>query len=226
MKNVILIIAPHADDEVLGCGGSIVRFSEEGHDVIVVVMTNASVGAPEIFSADSISRVRAEALDSHKLLGVKETLFLDLPGPQLDQYPSYRISDAIAALIKTHRPDTLLVPHHGDLHVDHRVVFDAALVAARPQNGMSVRKILAYETLSETDWVNPTGGAVFAPNYYVGLTEQQLETKLNAMNVFKSQLREFPHPRSLVSLEALARLRGGCVGRVAAEAYVLVRSIQ
>ena len=150
MKN-ILVVAPHADDEVLGCGGTIAKHTRLGGTVYVAIMTNAAVGAPELFGFDGIDAVRVEAIKAHKILGVKETLFYDFPAPQLDQYPQYKIANALSALIKEKNIDTLYIPHKGDLHLDHGVIYNASLVAARPLPGQSIRHIYAYETLSETE---------------------------------------------------------------------------
>ena len=221
----LLVLAPHADDEVLGCGGTIARFAEDGCRVIIAVLTNAAIGAPELFTPDMIDNVRSEALRAHEVLGVDSTLFLDLPAPQLEQYPQYKVANAIAELVSEFSPQTLFVPHRGDLHKDHQAVFNAAMVAARPQNGNPLRQVFAYETLSETDWAGPFPESAFVPNVFIMLSEGGLEKKLEAMRVFSSQLRDFPHARSIEALTALARLRGSTVGASAAEAFCLVRQI-
>ena len=121
--------------------------------------------------------------------------------------------------------DVLYLPHRGDLHTDHQAVYQAGLVAARPINGCSVKKILSYETLSETEWSPPHGDAVFIPTVFVDISEY-LETKIAALSCITSQLRDPPHPRSLDMIVALARFRGGTAGLMAAEAFSLVRGIR
>jgi LmbE family N-acetylglucosaminyl deacetylase len=151
-------------------------------------------------------------------------VFEDLPAPQLDQFPTYQIADRIARLIARFKPATLYVPFRGDVHRDHAAVFNAAMVAARPQPAQAVRRILAYETPSETEWGLAAADSQFSPNYFVSI-EQQLAAKLEAFGCFRSQVKEFPHPRSLPAIEALARWRGASVGVTAAEAFWLVRSV-
>lgn len=224
--DISLIIAPHADDETLGCGATISKINESGNDVYIAVLTNACVGAKELFSEDDIRRVRKEALKAHAILGVKKTLFYDLPAPRLDQHPLYKISDVIAQFIKEIKPATLFIPHRGDLHVDHRLIYDAALVAARPQNNCSVRKILAYETLSETEWASPYQESYFIPNYFIEVSDRHLAKKKEAMSCYRSQIREYPHSRSIETIEILSRYRGSIIGVNAAEAYSLVRIIE
>lgn len=224
MKN-ILVVAPHADDEVLGCGGTIAKHIRLGHTVYVAIMTNAAVGAPELFNAERIESVRAEALESHKTLGVEETLFYDFPAPQLEQYPQYKIAGALNTLIKQKDIDTMYIPHKGDLHLDHGVIYNACLVAARPLPGQCVRHIYAYETLSETEWGHPTVEAIFIPRYFNVLSESDFAGKIKAMECFASQLKAFPHTRSIEAIGHLAALRGAYVGANAAEAFDIIRTI-
>ena len=108
-----------------------------GNEVYVLVCTNASVGAPELFSEDLIKQIRREAIAAHKLLGVKETFFLEFPAPVLDQYPRYKMSNEISAIIKRVGVDTVYIPHRGDCHKDHAIIHECAMVACRPlANGM------------------------------------------------------------------------------------------
>ncbi|MGM8898520.1 MULTISPECIES: PIG-L deacetylase family protein [unclassified Psychrobacter] len=224
MKNV-LVVAPHADDEVLGCGGTIAKHVRQGDNVYVAIMTNAAVGAPELFNSERIEFVRSEALKSHEVLGIKETLFYDFPAPQLEQYPQYKIAGTLNALIKEKNIDTLYIPHKGDLHLDHGAIYNASLVAARPLPGQSVRHIYAYETLSETEWGHPTVEAVFIPRYFNVLSENDFATKITAMKCFSSQLKAFPNTRSIKAIEHLAALRGAYVGVNTAESFDIIRSI-
>ncbi len=220
----VLVLAPHADDEVLGCGGAIRRHVVSGERVAVAILTNAAVGAPELFSSESIRVVREEARAAHGVLGVSESIFLDLPAPRLDQYPTYQLANELSKLIQQVQPHIVYVPFRGDLHRDHGAVFGAAMVAARPMPGQVVRRVLAYETPSETEWAPPAADTQFSPNHFVNI-EQELTVKLEALGRFRSQLRDFPHPRSLMAVEALARWRGASVGVAAAEAFWLVRSL-
>ncbi|MDQ3813972.1 MAG: PIG-L family deacetylase, partial [Armatimonadota bacterium] len=154
--------------------------------------------------------------------GVASCSFLDFPAPQLDVVPGWRIAAAIGRVIRSCAAEWVYLPHRGDIHADHRAVHDATLVAARPINDCSVRRLLCYETLSETEWAAPS--SAFVPTVFVNITDY-LETKLQAMACYRSQLKEAPHARSLQNIEALARLRGATVSLPAAEAFMLVREI-
>ncbi|MEZ7206968.1 PIG-L deacetylase family protein [Pseudoalteromonas sp. DY56-GL79] len=224
MKKV-LVIAPHADDEVLGCGGTIAKHVESQDEVYVAVMTNAAVGAPEMFQQEAIDNIRHEASNAHKVLGVKDTYYFDFPAPQLEQYPQYKIASAINALIKEIQATTLYIPHKGDLHLDHGVIYNASLVAARPVPGQCVKDIFAYETLSETEWGHPTVEAAFIPRKFVRLSDAHFAKKLEAMSCFASQLKDFPNTRSLCAIEHLGALRGATIGACNAEAFDVIRVI-
>jgi len=214
-----LVIAPHPDDEVLGVGGTMAKIAQSGQDVYVVVVTT---GKPPAYSAESVARVRAEAAEAHKILGVRETRWLDLPAAQLPEVANTQLNGTIRDAVADISPQTIFVPFPGDIHIDHQLVFLSALVASRPHQAVYPRTLLAYETLSETNWNAPYITPPFAPNVFLDI-EDTLDLKLAAMKAFSSQVRAAPHERSLEALRALATLRGGTVHRVAAEAFVLVR---
>ncbi len=222
MKNKILIIAPHTDDEILGCGGLVSKYSGEGRKVYVLVVTR---GTPKLYSEERIVNVRREALQAHTLLGVTETVFLDFHAPELDITSQAEIAGSISSIIQRFAVDTIFIPHRGDIHSDHRVVYNASIVAGRPVAGSTVKNIYAYETLSETEWAAPFGDDAFIPTHFVDVTGS-FENKLKAMACFKSQLKPLPNSRSLEAIEALAKFRGATVGVKRAEAFMTVRTVE
>lgn len=224
MKENILVVAPHCDDEVLGCGGIIAKHNELGSNVYVVVVTNGHIGAPELFSEQGTKKVRAHAQKAHDLLGVEQTIYLDYPAPKLDTIPAYKLANDLKDIIFDKKISTLFIPHRGDIHKDHRICYEASLVAARPINRCPVNVILSYETLSETEWAPPFGDDMFIPNVFKNITDF-IDLKKEAMSCFTSQIKEFPHSRSLESIEALSKYRGSTVGFYNAEAFMLVRQI-
>ena len=221
----ILVIAPHADDEVLGCGATMAKACTNGDEVFVLICTNASVGAPELFSAELIKQIRSEAVTAHRLIGVKETFFLEFPAPALDQFPRYKMSNEISAIIKKIGADTVYIPHRGDCHKDHTIIHECAMVACRPLANCSVKHVYAYETLSETEWGEPVAADFFVPVKYITFTNEEFQKKLDAMSCFKSQLYPFPASRSLEAIEALAKYRGCTVSAERAEAFEVLRDI-
>lgn len=215
----VLVVAPHPDDEVLGPGGTIAKLAAAGHDVDVVVVTRTE---PPLFPSEALETARREATAAHRVLGIRSSRFLSLPAAGLDTVPHAQVNSDLLEVFLEVRPATLLVPFVGDLHLDHQRAFLSALVCARPSGGAAPRAIYAYETLSETNWNAPYLAPGFTPNVFVDIADH-LDTKLRAMAEYGSQLRPFPHERSLEALRALATLRGSTVGCPAAEGFVLVR---
>lgn len=217
----VLVVATHADDEVLGCGGVMARHVDQGDTVHVAVVTR---GDPAIFPPDYVETIFSELHAAHQILGGSGVHLLNFPSPRLDTIPGYELADALRKLIFDLQAHLVYAPFQGDLHGDHQAVYQAALVATRPINGCPVRRVLCYETLSETDWASPFGNHTFTPNVFIDITSY-LGRKLEAMQCYQTQLKPAPHSRSLQSLEALARLRGGTVSLEATEAFMLVREI-
>ena len=216
-----LVIAPHADDEVLGCGGVLARLAAEGAETQVAIVTQ---GGPPRFDPERADVVRAEALAAHRLLGVAHTHFIGLPAAELDRVPHAELNEALRRIVAEAAPDTLFLPFVGDLHLDHQLVFRSALVAARPAQREFPMRLYAYETLSETNWHAAYVTPGFLPNTFIDIGAY-LERKLDAFRCFRSQVQAFPHERSIDALRALAVCRGAAVHRGAAEAFVLLREV-
>ena len=221
MTNSVLVVAPHLDDEVLGCGGTIARHVAEGDEVQVAIV---SMGDLALYPIEEEEAQRLELKAAHEVLGVAGVHFLDFPAPRLDTVPGYHLADAIGHVVRSVKPTIVYLPYRGDIHVDHRAVYLATLVATRPINACPVRQLLCYETLSETEWASPFGDEAFIPNVFVYISDF-LPRKLQAFSCYESQLKQFPHPRSLEGIESLARFRGATVSVPAAEAFMLIRQI-
>ena len=218
----VLVVAPHPDDEVLGVGGTIAKLAAQGDEVAVAIVTKAG---PPVFTPEVAETGRQEAAAAHEVLGVKDTRFLPFPAAGLDTVPHRDVNAGLLELFVDLRPEVVFLPFGGDLHRDHREVFEAGLVCSRPSAGHTPMAVYAYETLSETNWNAPYLSPGFAPNVFVDISAQ-VEIKIEAMRCYASQLRPSPHERSLEALMALARLRGATIGAEAAEAFVLVREIR
>lgn len=218
---IILIIAPHPDDEVLGCEGTIVKHNLSGDEVHLCIVTKAY---PPEWSEDEIKERKEEVLRVNQILGIRKTHFLDFPTVKLDTVPHKELDEAITRVANEVQPEVVYIPHRGDVNKDHRLVFDAAMVAVKPKPGSAIRKVLSYEILSETEWGAPFVENAFIPNVYVDISET-LEIKLKAMSEYKLELKEFPHPRSLEAISTLAKIRGSTTGVRAAKAFMLVREI-
>ncbi|WP_176597009.1 MULTISPECIES: PIG-L deacetylase family protein [Sphingobium] len=217
----IAVVAPHPDDEILGCGGTMARAAAAGGEVHVIVVTR---GQPPLFDEELVRQIRTETLRAHDMIGVADTQFLDFPAAGLDQVKRSDLNQALSSALSRIEPDLLLIPFIGDIHLDHQIVFNAALVYARPRGSGGPGCVLAYETLSETNWLAPGVTPAFIPNMFVDISET-LERKVAAFQAFQSQVKPQPDERSVEAIRALATLRGATAYRYAAEAFVLVRQI-
>lgn len=216
----VLVISPHPDDEVLGVGGTMHRLAGEGHEVTVAIVTK---GWEPLFPQAQVAQVREEAQAANAALGVKTVRFMDLPVTKLHAMPKHELNAAFDQLITQEKPEWVFLPFPGDRHEDHRQVFDASLVALRPVASRSfVKRILCYETVSETHWSVSHVEPAFEPQLWFDISDH-LDAKLAAMATYASQIRPLPDARSLEAITALATWRGSIVAMRAAEVFVLVR---
>jgi LmbE family N-acetylglucosaminyl deacetylase len=213
----ILVIAPHPDDEVLGCGGAIVLHKKRQDEIYLCIITKAYT--PD-WSEAFIKNRLIEVARANKTLGIKKTYFLDFPTVKLDTIGQKELNDSLSKVVNQVEPDIVYIPHKGDLNRDHRLVFEASLVAVRPTNSFRIKKILSYETLSETDWGMPL--ETFVPNVYVDISDT-IETKIQAMKAYPSEIKPYPSSRSIELIEVLAKKRGSEAGMRFAEAFSLIR---
>ena len=209
MKKKVLILSPHADDEILGCGGMISKYSKQGYSVHVLIVTNANNGAPEIYSEKEIKKIRVESKLANDFIGTKKLYFENLPALTLSQYPLYKISNIFDKYISDIKPEVVFIPSSNDIHQDHKVIFNAAKVSLRTNKKTNLEKILSYEVLSETEWNENEKS--FNPNYFVKLSKSDINNKIKAFLKYKSQVKKFPHPRSREAILSLSRIRGSQV---------------
>lgn len=219
----ILVVAPHADDEVLGMGGSIARFVKEGRRVVVAIATGHGEEPHPIWKREAWDVVREECRRAAEILGVADVVFRDLPAACLDATPAWRTNEVILDLVQEVAPSEVYVPFPFDLHKDHAAIAYAVSVATRPylQQAQTVQRVLAYETLSETHLAPPYMAPAFQPNVFVDISAT-LQVKLAAFRAYKSQMHDERLPRSIAAVKALATFRGTHIGCAAAEAFILM----
>lgn len=218
----VLVFAPHADDEVIGVGGTIAKKAAVGDDIYVCVVTS---GQEPLYTVERTNEMQRECIEADAYLGVKDTIFLNFPAVMLESIPRYELNGKICEVIQKIMPDEVYIPHRGDMQLDHKMIVDACMVALRPKYKHRVKRIYSYETLSETGWDIPNTVNEFIPTVYEDISET-IERKLEAMKFFEIQLGEFPDARSLDAMESLARFRGATVKCLAAEAFCLIREIK
>ena len=220
----ILTVAAHPDDETLGAGGTIARLTAASHEVHVCILTDGVTARHRHVELQQECAIRACAV-----LGVSDVVFCGLPDQRLDSLPLLDVITPIEKSIGEIRPDLVLTPFKEDANQDHRIAFQATLVATRPTADTSVTTVLCYETASSTEWAPPFTGSVFSANLFVDISAT-LPLKLEAMRAyeqtFAGEMRPFPHPRSYQALKACSQRNGVTAGIAAAEAFMLVRHVQ
>ena len=224
----VLVIAAHPDDEVLGCGGTIARLAAEGARVSILILAEGLTSRPDFdLVRDGVAlKVHHErAQRAGALLGAKEVTVGGFPDNRMDTVPLLDVAQRIEREIARVRPETVFTQHGGDLNIDHVVTFRATMTATRPMRDCPVKRLYAYEVGSSTDWAFQQFEPRFTPQVFFDI-EPHLETKIAAMQIYESEARPFPHPRSPEALRANARRWGSVCGAGAAEAFCCVREIR
>lgn len=223
-----LVIAAHPDDEVLGCGGTIARLARQGHEVHVLILgegiTSRSV-TPNEADRSQVVDLHERSHKAGELLGARSVVVSDFPDNRFDSVPLLDIVKEIETAILKVDPKVVYTQHGGDLNIDHVQTYRATLTATRPVPGCPVTAVYAYEVASSSEWAFQRFEPAFRPNVFVDITDT-LESKIRAMELYESEMRAFPHPRSAEALRAAARRWGSVVGLQAAEAFELVREIR
>lgn len=220
--NKALIIAAHPDDDILGCGGIMSRFHNivEFKVIFIAEGTTCRFNTP-IYEPDAAKEITIRngyAKEALNLLGVNLYEFYNLPCGRLDTVPQIEINKIIEKEINLFKPDTVFTHWHSDSNIDHRKVYDASIIATRPNN--TVKKVYSYEVLSSSEWGFKTS---FTPNTFFALSHTNVMDKCDAMNCFKSEERPWPFPRNKKGLLTQAEQRGMHSGNEYAEAFHLIR---
>lgn len=227
MSETVAIIAAHPDDEVLGCGGTAIAHARRGDAVHILILAEGLTSRDDARDADAraaeLAAWRDTARRAGALLGARSVDFAGLPDNRMDGVELLDVVKRVEAFLATVTPARIYTHHGGDLNVDHRITHQAVLTAARPQ-GPGSPTLLYFEVPSSTEWATPGTFAPFLPNWHQDIAAT-LEDKLTALAVYASELRPWPHPRSIEAVRDLARLRGAQVGLPAAEAFVLGRMV-
>jgi len=227
MKKILVVVA-HPDDEVLGCGGTMARLAMEGNDVYSIILgegiTARDKKRDRVNREKDLGELKNHIVRANKLLGVKKTYTFGFPDNRFDTVALLDIIKTIEEVKSEVSPDIMFTHHHGDLNVDHNITFRAALTACRPIKDESVKEVYSFEILSSTEWNATSSITYFMPDYFVDISKS-IETKINALKEYKSELRDFPHPRSLEAVELNAKQWAMKVGLEAAEAFKTIRVI-
>ncbi len=233
----ILVISAHPDDEILGMGGTILRHTTSGDIVKIIILATGITSRKNVKDQNSpkyetnkaedqkmvkkIEKLKIDSKKACKILKVDDVTHYDFPDNEMDSIPLLKVVKVIEKNIQEFKPDLIYTHHHGDLNVDHRIAYNATLTACRPI-GTSVKEIICFEIPSSTEWNYPVS---FNPNYFVNISKQ-IDNKIKAMEMYKSEIREFPHPRSSKYLRVLAEKWGAASDNLAAEAFEIIRKIK
>lgn len=224
MKKV-LVIAAHPDDEILGCGGTVARLVDEGYEAYSLVLGEGITSRDDRRNpgkrAEAIKRLKKQLSGANRIVGIKEVFAYDFPDNRFDTLPFLDLVKVIEKLKNRVEPDLVFTHYEKDLNIDHRITYQAVLTATRPSPGEPVRSIYSFEILSSTEWNWPSS---FSPDMFFDI-EKGLDKKIEAMREYKSELKDFPHPRSLEGIRLSAGYWGMRVGLKYAEAFKLVRAI-
>jgi LmbE family N-acetylglucosaminyl deacetylase len=216
MRDCILVIGAHPDDELLGTAGTLKRFVDEGHQVISIVV---ALGRKE--EAHHIQELGQLA---NKQLGIDEVIFLGHPKLELESIPLHLLTKEIEKLIEKYKPSKIFTHHYGDLNIDHQITFKAVLTATRPLPNKEPIELITFETVSSSEWNASTSDNLFKPNYFVDITNN-IDAKINALKHYDVEMRNFPHPRSYEGVKHLGRVRGMTIGVPYAEAFEVIRRV-
>ncbi len=234
----ILIIVAHPDDEILGMGGTIKKFTKKKFDVKVVFLaTGISARRSENYSNSTNYRVnektnsnmkkqikalRGDVKKAMKILGVKDYQFEDFPDNEMDTVSNLEITKKIEKILFDFKPNIVYTHTQHDINVDHRAIYNATITATRPSKKSNIDEVITFEVPSSTEWYFNSN---FSPNIFVDISSE-LSVKLKAMKAYKNEIHDFPHPRSLKALDAIATRWGSVSGFQAAEAFTLVRKLK
>ena len=229
----ILVVSAHPDDEIIGMGGVLKKLSKDNKIKVLFLADGITARKLSGFKNSNeyevtksqkklmqkeIEKRKKHAVKALKLLGVKETKFLDLPDNELDLIPFLKIVKEVEKEIEKTKCDTIFTHHHNDLNIDHRLAYEASITAARPLEHSKINSIISFEAISSSDWRHPYS---FKPNLFIDISKE-LPQKIKALKEYNNEIREFPHPRSKETLEAVAIRWGSLYGYKAAEAFEII----
>ena len=231
----ILIIVAHPDDEVLGMGGTIKKLAKEGHNIKIVILATGitSRRSPnysnstdykldkklENITKKQLKELQKDAKNASKILGVTKLTMMNFPDNEMDKITNLEITKTIEKIINEFKPQIVYTHSEYDLNIDHRIIHNSVLTATRPSQKFTVKKVIAFEVPSSTEW---NFSKKFIPNIFVDISKE-LSVKTRAMKAYQNEIRKFPHPRSIEGLEVIAKRWGTVSGFRAAEAFCLIR---
>jgi LmbE family N-acetylglucosaminyl deacetylase len=223
----ILVFAAHPDDELLGCGGTLLYFKKKGYKIKIIFLSDGETSRKINNKTKNflINKRHDQARLVSKKCKFLDPIFKDFPDNKLDTVPFLKIIQSIEKEIKSFKPNIIFTHYENDLNIDHRIVFKGVVTATRPKSKTFVNKIYCFEIPSSTDFnFTRNKNKVFNPNYFVDI-DKFIGKKIDCLKIYKSEMRKWPHPRSLKGVKNLAQYRGSQVGLKHAESFINLREI-
>ena len=217
--NKVLVISPHPDDETLGCGGTLIRHKKEGDEIHWLIMTSVNSSDKKIHNVKE--KEIGEVSKAYSFDSTSRTKFLT---SQLDTVPRKEIIQVISKVFEEIQPNYLYLPFKNDIHSDHSIVFDAAASCTKSFRYPYVKKVMIYETISETEFSIRPDREQFKPNLWIDISDY-IDEKIEIMSLYESEIGKEPFPRSEQNIRSLAKFRGSTVGALSAEAFILLKEI-
>ena len=217
--NKVLVISPHPDDETLGCGGTLIRHKKEGDEIHWLIMTSVNSSEKKIHSVKE--KEIEEVSKAYNFDSTSRTKFLT---SELDSAPRKEIIQVISKVFEEIQPNYLYLPFKNDIHSDHSIVFDAAASCTKSFRYPYVKKVMIYETISETEFSIRPDREQFKPNLWIDISDY-IDEKIEIMSLYESEIGKEPFPRSEQNIRSLAKFRGSTVGALSAEAFILLKEI-
>ena len=223
MKNNVLVVIAHADDEAIGCGGTLIKHRDAGDEVRIIFMTDGVSARTEVEQLHARERLNAQQKCCQQL-GITNFYNFDFPDNKMDSVALIDVIKCIEKVINSYDANIIYTHHGGDLNIDHQVVHRAVITAARPLPNSSVNKILTFEVNSSTEWSNENIGRNFIPNYFIDISKE-LPEKESLLVHYQEEMHPYPHSRSIKAIINRNKVRGSDLGVQAAEAFTLIRSL-
>ena len=221
----ILVVAAHPDDEILGCGGSIIKLKKKNRNIKTVILRNVYTSRNLKNKNNEIIKRKNAAIKCNKFIKSKIINFFDYPDNKFDSVPFLNIVKDLEKIIKKYKPETIFTHSDADLNIDHRLTLRAVITACRPYSFKFIKTILSFEVPSSTESNFLKKQKKFQPNYFIDISST-LKKKLKAIKIYKDELRIFPHPRSIKYIKSLSEVRGGTAGVKSAEAFEVIRHVE